>query len=376
MKQNDLWDCIYEAAVVPDRWPEVLGHVSRASGSYGGVLYAITPTLGADGQRKPSLEPRWIACDVAKPIVERFVNGGLLSKNVRAERALMCRHNGFLTDQDIFSPEEIAQAEMYTYLRALGLGWHASLAVQAPSSDVLIFNFERSYKAGPVPAATVAWLNDLKSHLLRAALLSSRLGMIRVQTGTAALQAGGLPAAFLSPGNKIIAHNELFERYATTAIQQRIGGSLHLTDIKADKLLQQALAQTRLPTACATRVLSVPVPARNDINPFVIHVNSLRRSALEIFYPADCILYITEVNKRAYPSATIVQGLFDLTPAEADIAARIARGETIVKIAELTSRRQSTIRQAAKSIFSKIGVRRQSELVSLINSVSVADVQD
>ena len=74
-----------------------------------------------------------------------------------------------------------------------------------------IFSFEKPHADGPVAAEAVGFLDSLRPHLARAALLASRLGLERARAMTEALQKVGLPAAVLKSRGKVHATNALFE---------------------------------------------------------------------------------------------------------------------------------------------------------------------
>lgn len=69
------------------------------------------------------------------------------------------------------------------------------------------------------------------------------------------------------------------------------------------------------------------------------------------------------------PERAALEAAFGLTPAEARVAQRLAQGLSIAEIAETHGVVQNTVRTQVKSIFSKTGRRRQSELVRLIQSL-------
>jgi DNA-binding CsgD family transcriptional regulator len=58
--------------------------------------------------------------------------------------------------------------------------------------------------------------------------------------------------------------------------------------------------------------------------------------------------------------------LFELTPAEANLALLLARGLTLAEVSEAQNISPHTARAQLKSIFAKTGVSRQAELVRLI----------
>jgi DNA-binding CsgD family transcriptional regulator len=62
--------------------------------------------------------------------------------------------------------------------------------------------------------------------------------------------------------------------------------------------------------------------------------------------------------------------LFDLTPAEGELALLLSSGQTLDEAAESLGIRKNTARAHLRSIFSKTGVSRQTELIHvLLNSI-------
>lgn len=68
----------------------------------------------------------------------------------------------------------------------------------------------------------------------------------------------------------------------------------------------------------------------------------------------------------------MVAAAFQLTPAEAQLAVRLARGETVADVAAGRRVSQETVRSQLKSVFSKTGAVQQSDLVSLLATLPAA----
>jgi DNA-binding CsgD family transcriptional regulator len=96
----------------------------------------------------------------------------------------------------------------------------------------------------------------------------------------------------------------------------------------------------------------------------------MRGRGRDIFSGAEQLLYLTPVIQQAGPPPEILQALFDLSPAEARVAAMIAEGHSVKTIAEQLSVQPNTIRVQLKAVFAKTGTGRQPELVSLLRSPS------
>jgi DNA-binding CsgD family transcriptional regulator len=80
------------------------------------------------------------------------------------------------------------------------------------------------------------------------------------------------------------------------------------------------------------------------------------------------VLALTAVATPAAPDAALIQGLFDLTAAEARVASGVAEGLAIEQIAARHGVAVATIRTQVKAIFAKTGSNRQSQLAALLAS--------
>jgi len=99
--------------------------------------------------------------------------------------------------------------------------------------------------------------------------------------------------------------------------------------------------------AVAVRILRSPADLRSDHAPVVA-------------------VYVSRPGQgRAVPTA-VVRQLLGVTPAEAELAARLTGGATIDEAARDLCITRATARTQLYSIFRKTGLRRQSELVSVI----------
>ena len=78
------------------------------------------------------------------------------------------------------------------------------------------------------------------------------------------------------------------------------------------------------------------------------------------------VIFISDPEKKSRAPQEIVKTLFDLTPAEAQLAMLLANGLTVDETSEELCISRNTARAHLRSIFSKTGVTRQTMLVRLI----------
>jgi len=312
-----LADRIHEAAVVPELWPDVLGEMSRAVDGAGGILFTT------------NLERiKWTTSADIHDVFVEFISDGWAEINPRPARLGALGSVGFVQDYDSFTDEELDNDPVYRdFLRKRGLGWATGTMLDTPSGDSIIFSFERAYNKGPVPVEIVQQFDQLRPHLARSALLTSRLGLERAKAMAAALQSLGLPGAVLRGGGKVLAVNGALERLMPSLLQDR-RERLHLTDAAADALLEAALAHMSRARGLVS-VNSIPVAATEEHPPMILH-------------------------------------LFDLTPAEARVARGISEAQTVEGLALSAGVSVETVRSQLKAVLSKTGLARQQELISLL----------
>lgn len=83
------------------------------------------------------------------------------------------------------------------------------------------------------------------------------------------------------------------------------------------------------------------------------------------------VVYIRDSESQSHTSSEIAKKLFDLTPAETALSVQLSNGLSLEEAAEELGIKRNTARAHLRSIFSKTGVRRQTELVRIfLNSVA------
>ncbi|GEP11077.1 helix-turn-helix transcriptional regulator [Methylobacterium gnaphalii] len=356
-----MTDKIHEASVVPESWMPVLDSMTEIAGGVGTILLAADTT-----------DFRFISTKGLAGFVESFVEEGWPEKNTRTPAVLRARHAGFIVESDVYTPEEIERDPLINqFLRPQGLGWATATAFPMSTGDTLVFSIERAFRDGPVPPEAVAILDSVRPHLGRAALISGRLRLERARAAVETLALLGLPAGIISRSSRLQAANGLLD--ALIPVTVRDGGTrVAFADGDADDLLAAALnaANRQVPR-------SIPLPARNNNPAMVAHLVPVRGVARDLFTGSAFILVLTPVEANSQgPDADLLQGLFDLTAAEARVARAIVAGETVETVALRQGVSESTVRTQLKSVFAKTGMKGQLDLVRLGSGLNLVRSDD
>lgn len=358
----ELSDLAYEAAVVPERWQHFLDRASEAAGGRGGTLFEV------EGMSKHSilserLHGAWHA----------IVNEGWAARNPLPGRALLAREPGFVHDLEVLPSAERGGFEWFEFAAKWDLGPSMGTILQVPNGNRLIMTFERSRSAPAYQRADAEGFNVLRPSIARAVSLSAQLAFQHFQSTVGILNAVGLPGAVVNEQGRLLTCNPLFESLIPSLFMDRREG-LKLRARGPDALLQQTLARLS-PAVWTGAVASVPVPGSGDGDaPAIVHVLPIRGIARDILFGATGLLLVDRLTERAAPSDTILGALFDLTPAEARVAATLVQNSGRHKeVAEILGVSPETVKSHSKAIYQKTGLSGVIELVSVLGGVLPVD---
>lgn len=354
---EELESSIYEAAVIPEKWGSVLDGITEVAGAQGGVFFGVSTVTSS-----------WIASSGIRDRMEEFVSAGWATRNTRMEAGLRKGLHfvpRFVTEADYYAPGELEKEAIYNeFFYRLGLGHSAGTIAILPHQDMLCISFERGRDRGPFDAEGLARLDALRPHLMRASLVTARLGMEQIRTAVETLTAVGLPAAAVSQSGKVIEANAAFAD-AVHVWTTRGDNRLALFDAAADTMLRDGLA------ALDRANRSIPVRAEPG-GPMtaVIQIVPLRRLALDIFGNTAAMLVLSEPTTQL-KDPSLLLSLFDLTPAELDVARGVAAGLTVAEIARSRNRSVATVRNQLRSVMDKTASTRQADLILLLGTLAV-----
>ncbi|SDL90715.1 DNA-binding transcriptional regulator, CsgD family [Oryzisolibacter propanilivorax] len=152
------------------------------------------------------------------------------------------------------------------------------------------------------------------------------------------------------------------------------GGMLEATyandNRKLQRLIKDALLHTRVSRLSMTEGMAISRQS-GQLNWGVVVQSMSADEWTEGKQRPSVAVFVRDTSGKADPPVKLAQQLFQLTPAETALAIQLANGLSLEETAELLNIRRNTARAHLRSIFSKTGVRRQTELVRIfLNSVA------
>lgn len=221
----------------------------------------------------------------------------------------------------------------------------------------------------------------LLSHIRRAFELAGRLGTtdIERQVYAGVLDKLSVGAIILDDKGAVLQTTAL----AAEILNARDGlathrGHLAATSASDDRELQLAIraalaGQPAEGEAMATpRAVSVARESgARDLGLIVQPLGASARSDSKLRRSA-AVVFIRDADRNAELESGTLRQLFDLTPAEAAVARSLTTGLSLDEAAEVLNISRNTARAHLRSIFSKSGITRQTELMRLmLNSAAV-----
>jgi len=347
---GDLVGRIYEAAAIPELWPNALDGLANVAGCIGGLLFVNS------GQ-----QTHWVASPVLQSGFQRLLDGGWMDRNDRLSGMLAKGGAGFIRDQDLFDHDNISQVPMYRdFLIPEGLGWGAGTFVTTVPGDSVVLTVEKRHVDGPLEPATIRMLDALRPHIARAGILSAVLRLQKAHVRLDALDRAGAPAALVGSGGRVMATNRLFEAIGRQVVA-RAHGRLAFRDDAANQALSNALA--RIGSDNTDDVRSVVLPCADGEPACVLHIIPIRRQAMDVFSRSEALIIATHEGRALDISSSVLCELYDFTRAEAAVAQELLQGRSIAEIAALRHRSMETVRSQVKVVLAKTGCRSQLDFV-------------
>lgn len=254
--------------------------------------------------------------------------------------------------------EQIFEHEKFPYFTGVKV-----TAVDEPWCLVL----ERSAEKGPFSRTELKRLGELSSFLSTAASEIHSISIAQAEATLSIFEVLEMPAVWVDECGCVRKMNQeaeqLFQGADVTCRQGKVVCSDRAVGQNLDRKLSQFL-NAGGPAVSCTPLVSIP---RGD-KPHSLLVSGLRLNCVsqDVFARYKAILTFTDLDRSVALSADDLCQLFHLTSAEARLAVGLANGKSLDTVAKESSIKKHTARHELKSVFSKLSVHRQSELVGLL----------
>lgn len=275
--------------------------------------------------------------------------------------------------KDILPDRELVDSDYYRqYLQPVGLFHILGVDTAEPGGMMARLRISRRQAENEFSAAERDLLERLTPHLRRAIQIYATLNRTTSERDVYAGAVSQLAMAtiILDEQARVLNANPVAQVLLDQADGLTVKGKhLQLAGRDANRELQQAVetiikAQQQGHPSVA-RALRVPRSGgRADLG---LVVRPVPVSEWSEGQSSPCAaVFVSDPDLHESASKHTLGELFELTPAEANLAILLARGLSLADVSQTQNISQHTARAQLKSIFAKTGVSRQAELVRLI----------
>lgn len=363
---NQLLPKMYSCAQQPQRWTGILDEL-RETLEVESVAVQIYE-LSNDSNVSEVFIMRDSQSIINADLHDKWVNN---SENPRLDYDFT-DDLSIVRDEERFSNSSLKYQSFQKRLAMAGLGLAISLEMKiAPNRYLNLIAHRKHGDARPFDAASEQLLHSLAPHIQQTILLHDQFQALLasnkiIQQTTDKLTIGMM---LINQYGKISWHNNS----AMTIIEE--AEYLDFTDNelrfhhKADRdiffqLLQQTLSQTECDSyplsrigeyeSCPIQLLLTPIAPSQSIH------------LMQSKQPLTFALFLSNSQNEMALTDPNIGRLFGLTPAEVKLASALANGFSLSEYASEKGIAVGTARIQLKSIFSKMGVTRQPELVKAL----------
>lgn len=285
-----------------------------------------------------------------------------------------------VTVSDILTPEQFRQNDFYKdFLSQYGIGHILGVdigTVRGISGKFRLVRLETNKDFGPEERALCQALVPY----LRAALniFVMRVDMQAEKDALSATVSGmSVGRILVDPDGQVLEANPP----ALSVLAQRdglflSGDRLAVDEPKKSKQLHELIrenAEGQLKPGSA-RAMMIDRPSGRESISLVVRPGS-REGQLAMRQTA--LIHLVDPAQPRIPVIDALTQLFGLTPTEAKVALSLSNGNSIVETARASATSKNTIRSHVRSIFSKMGINRQSDLIrTVLISVAMLPMQD
>lgn len=372
----DTLELIYDAALEPALWQNVLQDIAGKMGGDQGALILQNQSSGQGDAVLANIDP------VA---IEEFF-GYFATRNPMQQHNLKFLESGaqltlsVLTDQDVLPRDELIRTEYYNdFMRRFEMKSTLMIGLAFDGTSGTSIAITRPASREDFGQPEIEMGHALQRHLIKALKIGRELDSSQTVGGALGdiLEKSGR-GVFLTDANGRI-------RYANEAANEIVakndglsdkGSVLAATNRAHAKKLEAILAAAAAPERSQRTGGSLLLPRLSRQHPLSVIAMPVNAEMGAPFHTGPLALVcVTDPDRETgLPQQQLIRDLFDLTPAETRVAMELLAAEEPKAIARHLDLSVNTVRVHMASIFRKTHTSRQAELVRLLMQMTAINM--
>lgn len=371
-KIDPVIDRIYDCTSDPRALPEVLEWTAGQLDSHSAILF--TPNLAPERGGLNILynhDP-----DAIRAYRDHF---HALDLWWHAGQKRACHgETGVVTDDELVPRRELERSEFHNdFLRRVDT-YHVIAADMRVVSQETHFTVSLAFHGDSrhpgFDSLHRVLVEALLPHLRRAIRLSLRVGnaLDGLRCAISAFESLGDGVLLLAENGRVLHATRVAESMLGSASALRlVSGRLTARSVRETQQLAHALsrASSRAGAACAG---SVAVTSPTSRHPLIVSIFPLpcRETPFAEIGGARMLAIVRDSSRKGVPKWSLFASHFGITPAELRLCQALSQDTTLPEYCAEHAITENTARSQLKSVFCKTAVRRQSELMRLIQAFS------
>lgn len=357
---------IYEASYNPGHWDKVVGDLCRLLNARSGGIFMddhecrIRGMIGAHGLPsavKAAYRFGMSKYDLTFQLQQREPIGGarqiINSREIQGEHPLYYRiilkpnDIGFLAAMNVYNDDE----------------WHVGIGLH------------RSFQAAPFSSQDCMLLHTLYPHFKRALRIHKEFHRLRtrqemLQSSLGRFMIGVIiigPDGMVSYSNPVA--EAILSQHQALAIDNQ--GRLQAYYSQENQRLQTLVAQLSIADRqdVNTRNRAIGLNHPDRVHGLNLMLVPLDESLTGEPQPAGSVsLYLCDPDSTFNLPVEALRSIYDMTPAEAGVAIALVNGQSPSQISEHHGVSVDTVRSQLKSIYHKMGVKKQQDVIRILLS--------
>ncbi|MBW8725349.1 MAG: helix-turn-helix transcriptional regulator [Inquilinus limosus] len=349
---------IYDTALEPSLWPDVLDQIVRAAGfTSGGLMLLDVGTRRVDYHTN-------LAPDAIRSYASHYGIGDPVAASLEGSPIGVFRPMGALVPW-----RELLRAEVYNdwgVRHGMKDGLFVNLLREGRDVYPLCLMLDR--RTEETEPSVLRGLQMLVPHLQHVARIQRRIGRLSRERDDAfhsfeAIQHGIVQ---LDSAGRMIFANAVAQALLRRAdgLSIRPGGGLQATTAADHAALQTLIGRAVSQGGGG----SLPVNRPSGRRPLAVHVLPVGPAAAIAGERGRtaALVVVADPDSEAGTSQVMLRQLFGFTKAEAAVALRILPGRGLQEVADDLAVSLATVRTHQQRVFEKTGARRQAELVRIL----------
>jgi DNA-binding CsgD family transcriptional regulator len=360
---SELIGEIYDAALDPSLWTDVVGKAAGFVGGSAAAIFSKSPTAGnGNVYYEAGTDP--------------YYRDLYFEKYVKLDPST-CGHYFADVEQpiavaDLMPYSEFLETRFYEeWARPQGLVDFVSAVLDKSVISAALFGVFRSEREGVVNDETRRRMRLIVPHIRRSVLVGRLIDLKAAEVASLADTFDGFSAGMClvdAAGRIVHANTACHVILGAADFLSVVEGRIVASDAKTDQALRELFAAAGSgDAAVGTQGIALPLRAQ-DGSHYVMHVLPLTSGARRlagIAYSATAALFIRRVTTEAPPAPEIIARAYHLTPTELRVLLAIVEVGGVPEVALALGIAESTVRTHLGNLFLKTGAGRQADLVKI-----------